>query len=219
MNVARSLERRLERLLEGALSRVFSGRFHASEIAGRIAREADLARFEHAAGPGTANSYTLVFNPSDIDGDGTDLARSLTSSFAAYAAEAGLRLEGAPVVSISTDENVTSGQFHVHPEIVPGPDQAWARLVGDQASLDIARNRAIIGRAEDADVILDIPEVSRRHALIWRAGGTNWIVDLGSSNGTLVDGRRASKEPLEISTGTVIQLANTRYRFVKAADA
>jgi hypothetical protein len=89
MNVARSLERRLERLLEGVFSRVFSGRLHASEIAGRIAREADLARFQHASGPGTANSYTLTFNPADIGSDDAELADSLTQSFAEYAADVG----------------------------------------------------------------------------------------------------------------------------------
>ncbi len=219
MNVARSLERRLERLLEGVFTRVFSGRLHASEVAGRIAREADLARFDHASGPGTANSYTLTFNPSDVDGDGSDLAISLTESFADYAAEAGLRLVGPPRVVIETDPKVLKGQFDCHPEIVPGQLTPWARLVGDSGTLEIAPNRAIIGRGEDADVQIPVAEVSRSHALVWRAEGTAWIIDLRSSNGTFVDGSRVGDQPVELGTGTVIQFATSRYRFVKAADA
>jgi len=219
MNVARSLERRLERLLEGVFSRVFSGRLHASEIAGRIAREADLARFEHASGPGTANSYTLTFNPSDIDGDDSELEASLTRSFAEYAAEAGLRLVGPPAVSIATDERVVPGQFLCHPEIVPGPEATWARLIGDNETLEVRPNRAILGRSDEADVRVPVPEVSRSHALLWRSGGSAWVKDLGSANGTAVDGQRVDSNQVELSTGSVLQLANARYRFVKAADA
>jgi hypothetical protein len=219
MNVARSLERRLERLLEGVFSRVFSGRLHASEIAGRIAREADLARFQHASGPGTANSYTLTFNPADIDGDRAELADSLTQSFAEYAAEAGLRLVGPPSVKIVTDENLLPGQFLCHPEIVPGPSAVWARLIGHDQTLELTTNRAILGRSDEADVKVPVPEVSRSHALLWRAGGSAWIRDLGSANGTLVDGRPVNEGGVEVDTGSVVQLAGARYRFVKAADA
>jgi hypothetical protein len=219
MNVARSLERRLERLLEGVFSRVFSGRLHASEIAGRIAREADLARFHHPSGPGTANTYTLTFNPADIEGDRTELADSLTQSFAEYAAEAGLRLVGPPRVKIVADENVLPGQFLCHPEIVPGPSTAWARLIGHDHTLEVSTNRAILGRSDEADVKVPVPEVSRSHALLWRAGGSAWIRDLGSANGTLVDGRSVNEGEVELDTGSVVQLASARYRFVKAADA
>jgi hypothetical protein len=208
MNVARSLERRLERLLEGVFSRVFSGRLHASEIAARIAREADLARFEHVSGPGTANSYTLTFNPSDIDGEDSELEASLTRSFAEYAAEAGLRLVGPPAVSIATDERV-----------VPGPEATWARLIGNNETLEVRPNRAILGRADEADVRIPVPEVSRSHALLWRSGGSAWVKDLGSANGTAVDGHKVDSNKVELSTGSVLQLANARYRFVKAADA
>ena len=65
MSLARSLERRLERLFEGATGRVFSGRLHPSEMAGRIAREADLARYRHESGPATANRYVLTVSPED----------------------------------------------------------------------------------------------------------------------------------------------------------
>jgi pSer/pThr/pTyr-binding forkhead associated (FHA) protein len=61
--------------------------------------------------------------------------------------------------------------------------------------------------------------VSRSHALLWRSGGSAWVKDLGSANGTAVDGHRVDSNQVELSTGSVLQLANARYRFVKAADA
>jgi uncharacterized protein YraI len=49
-----------------------------------------------------------------------------------------------------------------------------------------------IGRAQDNDVMLDDPQVSRYHAHLMRHGDEIIIEDLGSTNGTLVNGRRIS---------------------------
>jgi pSer/pThr/pTyr-binding forkhead associated (FHA) protein len=95
----------------------------------------------------------------------------------------------------------------------------WARLIGHDQTLELTTNRAILGRSDEADVKVPVPEVSRSHALLWRAGGSAWIRDLGSANGTLVDGRPVNEGGVEVDTGSVVQLAGARYRFVKAADA
>jgi ABC-type multidrug transport system ATPase subunit len=50
------------------------------------------------------------------------------------------------------------------------------------------RVRLTIGRAEDNDVVLADPQVSRRHARMERVAGTWWLTDLGSRNATLVNG-------------------------------
>lgn len=219
MNVARGLERKLERLLEGVFGRVFSGRLHPSEIATRVAREADLARFEHASGPGTANYITLTFHPKDISGETPELATSLTDSFADYIVEAGLRLVGPPHVTIKIDESVVPGQFLCHLEIVPGEQRPWARLTGSDGTYQIRPNRAIIGRTTDADVALPFDDVSRGHALIWRSSGSTWVRDLGSSNGTAVDGTPLGKEQIAIDSGSTIKVSDHQFRFVEIIDA
>jgi hypothetical protein len=219
MNVARSLERQLERLLEGVFGRVFSGRLHASEIATRIAREADLARFQHPSGPATANYFTLTFNPKDIDDAASQMAAGLTDSFASYAAEAGLRLVGPPHVTVKVDESVAPGQFLCHLEIVPGEERPWARLTDAKSTYQVRFNRSIVGRSSEADVVVDYDDISRSHALVWRSGGSVHITDLGSANGTLVDGKPVGTEPVEISTGSVVQLGSRTFRFVEINDA
>lgn len=219
MNVARSLERRLERLLEGVFGRVFSGRLHSSEIATRIAREADLARFDHQSGPATANSFTLTFNPKDIEEGGAELARSLEESFQEYVIESGLRLVGPPTVRIHIDEEVLSGQFLCHLEVVPGDERPWARLVGQNETLSISANRSIVGRSAEADVATGADDVSRQHALIWRSEGTTWIRDLGSANGTFVDGNQVGSEAVPLSTGSTVRLSTRSYRFIQDANA
>ena len=50
----------------------------------------------------------------------------------------------------------------------------------------------VLGRGSEADIVVDDPGVSRRHAEIRLDGGGAALRDLGSTNGTFVDGERAS---------------------------
>jgi FHA domain/Protein of unknown function (DUF3662) len=215
MSLARSLERRLERLLEGATGRVFSGRLHPSEMAGRIAREADLSRYRHESGPATANKYVLTVSAADLDVDPSTLEKKLEMALAEHAAGVGLLFEGPPTVKITTSREMTPGQFSCAPSVEPGPLPPWARLTGSGSSIEIGANRVIVGRSEEADVVLPYDNVSRRHALIWRAEGQSWIRDLGSSNGTSVDGLPVGERPVPLSSGSVVSLGGRRYRFLE----
>ena len=215
MSLARSLERRLERLFEGTTGRVFSGRLHPSEMAGRIAREADLSRYRHESGPATANRYLLTVNPEDLDVDPSALERKLEIALADHAAEVGLLFEGPPTVRITTSDQVAPGQFSCTPSVEPGPLPPWARLTGSGTSLEIGANRMTIGRSEESDIVLPYDNVSRKHALIWRSDGRSWIRDLGSANGTSVDGMAVGDEPLPLVSGAVVSLAGHRYRFLE----
>ncbi len=55
------------------------------------------------------------------------------------------------------------------------------------------KRRAVLGRSSEADVQIEDPNVSRRHAEIVQEGSTYWVVDLGSTNGIEVDGRRIQR--------------------------
>lgn len=70
-----------------------------------------------------------------------------------------------------------------------------------------------IGR-ENADLTLDDEKVSRKHAEIGLYGPGAYVLrDLASTNGTLVNGRRVS-EKVKLENGDLIQLGDTRIRFV-----
>lgn len=70
-----------------------------------------------------------------------------------------------------------------------------------------------LGRARTAKVILDDTSVSAQHALI-RPGTDRWTIeDLGSRNGTLVDGRKI-EGPRELDCGASIQLGRVRLRLM-----
>lgn len=131
-----------------------------------------------------------------------------------YAAEQGLRLEGPTTVSIDIDDRMPPGQMGCHVEIVPGPPTPWARLVSENEAHSIGRNRVLIGRSPDADLIIDHDDVSRDHAVIWREGGVVFIRDLGSSNGTFVEGMRIGSDPVTIEHGSSLGISEHGYRFL-----
>lgn len=212
MSVARSLERRLERLIEGVAGRVFSGRLHPSELAGKLAREADFARFDHPTGPATANLYVIQVNPGDLTVDPAELEEMLAAEMGRYTAEEGLRLEGPIEVRIETSVGTAPGRATCHVEVVPGPPVVWALLVGRGENLGVGRNRAVLGRSADSDVVVPHDDVSRRHALIHRERGQVFLRDLRSANGTTVDGVRVGNDPTPVEPGSIVTLAGHRYR-------
>lgn len=215
VSVARSLERRLERLIEGVAGRFFSGRIHPSELAGKLAREADFARFDHATGPATANVFVIRVNPRDLTVEASKLERLLSAEMEAYTAEEGLRLEGPVTVRVETSEEVQPGRSDCHVEVLPGDPVPWAHLVGRSKTLEVGRNRALIGRSPECDVVIDEDDISRRHALIYREGGQAWIRDLSSANGTEVDGQRLGPEVTPLEPGSIVSFSEHRYRFVE----
>jgi hypothetical protein len=219
VSVARSLERRLERLIEGVAGRVFSGRLHPSELAGKLAREADFARFTHVTGPATANLFVIHVNPGDLSVEPSRLEEMLAAEMTAYTSEEGLRLEGPVQVKILTKAEATSGRSEVHVEVVPGPPVVWAQLTSREKVFDIGRNRVVLGRSQEADVVIPHDDVSRRHALLYREQGQTWVRDLSSANGTTVDGIPVGEDATPLEHGSIVTVAGHRYRFVEKSDA
>lgn len=70
----------------------------------------------------------------------------------------------------------------------------------------IDRSDMIIGREEDCDIVLPSRQVSRNHARIRRSGGRHILEDLGSKNGTFVNGQELT-EPYPLQDGDEIQIA------------
>ena len=72
----------------------------------------------------------------------------------------------------------------------------------------------MLGRSRECDITLDDANVSRRHAEVRRENGDWWIVDLGSTNGVEVNGKRVSRERL--SHEDQILLGRTEITFESA---
>jgi hypothetical protein len=96
-------------------------------------------------------------------------------------------------------------------------------LIWNDRSIAIAASTATIGRDPESTVWIDVPGVSRRHATIRLAtsasGTTALIEDLGSTNGTFVDGRRVTREvALDNGSQIVIGEATVTFRTSSSVD-
>lgn len=107
------------------------------------------------------------------------------------------------------------------PEPVPPVDVAAAADL-PEARLRVARGlpdgvlrvgakQVVIGASPAADLRMDLPQISGRHALLELfRGGALWITDLGSTNGTVVNGRQlAANERIPLRDGDRVELGRT----------
>jgi hypothetical protein len=93
-------------------------------------------------------------------------------------------------------------------------EAAWLEPRVPRLALPAAQTRATIGRARDCDWLLHDETVSRRHASV-RRSGERWLLrDLGSLNGTRVNGRRIVEE-VEVRPGDRVSFGAARFRLAE----
>jgi pSer/pThr/pTyr-binding forkhead associated (FHA) protein len=86
-------------------------------------------------------------------------------------------------------EAVTPEELGVERELVS------VTIDGQRHPID--KRSVVLGRSRDCDIRLEDPNVSRHHAEIRQEGTTYWVVDLGSTNGLEVNGKRVKRAKLE----------------------
>ena len=82
------------------------------------------------------------------------------------------------------------------PQPEPEPIPEVATLTVDGKTHAISTPHAVLGRSRECEIRLADVNISRRHAEVLHQGEAYWIVDLGSMNGTLVNGKRIARERL-----------------------
>lgn len=82
---------------------------------------------------------------------------------------------------------------------------------GSPATIEVSEGELSIGRSRDNDLVLDEPSVSRHHAVIVRSTVGTVLRDLASANGTFINKRRITEEPLH--DGDTILLGRAELRF------
>ncbi|WNZ11098.1 FHA domain-containing protein [Streptomyces sp. 11x1] len=101
-----------------------------------------------------------------------------------------------------------AAQLHV----VAGPDAGGVHLLHG--------GKIHIGRSADADVPLDDPDVSRLHcAVTLSADGRVSVVDLGSTNGTTLDGTRVGDRPVRLAPGALLRIGESALRLASSSGA
>ncbi|HHC07512.1 MAG TPA: DUF2662 domain-containing protein [Actinobacteria bacterium] len=187
---------------------------HPVEMADRLVRQVDFLRTEGVAGPEVPNVLSVAVHPADLDPelDVGALAEELAHAVAETARRRGWRTGGPVEVEIVPDPETPRGFLEARGERRPGRLPAWGQLVAHDGRLvlSLRDNRVVVGRALDADVVVPDPAVSRRHAVVARDAEGIHLVDLGSANGTFLNGRRV-EEATRVVPGDEIAFGRRRF--------
>lgn len=238
MGIIARFERRVEGAVSGIFARAFKGDVQPVEIAARLQRELDVeAKLLSRDKRLVPNDFTVGLSQHDHDKlvpYSKTLTKELAGELRKHAGEMGYVFNGPITIHFALDDELPLGRFTVTSEAVAGvaASQQPARSSngagnspgpgpgpGNQMVLEVNGMRhpltppgLVIGRGTDADLRINDPGISRMHAEI-RVQGSGPaqqidIVDLGSTNGIVVNGHRVRHS--DVADGTRIEIGSTR---------
>ena len=222
-----SLEARLDKLVNGSFSKAFKSDIKPTELGAVLQQELDTKAKEvegHLVAP---NLFVIDLGTEDFSRLqqylGT-LESELARVAQAYAEEQGYGLASNANVTFNHDSSLEIGIFRVNSASGPAPQRVLVdsgaadlvELIADVAkpqlttvsgeSFFLTQSVTKIGRGEQAEIQIDDAGISRLHCAIIL--GTETVIrDLGSTNGTVVDGRTISETV--ILDGSLIKIGNT----------
>jgi hypothetical protein len=209
-------ERRLERLVEGTFAKAFRSGLQPVELGRRLSREMDLQRTVGVHGLIAPNQFKVAVSPVDAERFSSfseALVRELSEAVREHARDEGYHFVGPVQVELDPDPSLGKGEFLVASEIASGPGghAAGSLRLPDGSRVAVGDEPVSIGRQAECDVVLEDSNVSRHHAEVRRQGEEYVFVDLGSTNGSKVNGTRVKQQAL--SDGDEITLGKTLIRF------
>ncbi|MGH9153951.1 MAG: FhaA domain-containing protein [Acidimicrobiales bacterium] len=209
-------ERRLERLVEGVFAKAFRGGLQPVELGRRLTREMDARRTVGVRGTIAPNAFVFALAPADLErfeSFADALARELADAARDHARSERYSFVGPVEVALEADGSLTPGMFLISSSAkeAPGGGSVGSLRLGDGTRVPIGDRPVTIGRTAGCDVVLDDESVSRRHAEVRRVGSDIVLVDLGSTNGTKVNGTGIRERRL--SDGDEITVGTTTVRF------
>jgi hypothetical protein len=226
VGILQRFESRLEQLVSGAFARAFRSAVQPVEVAAALQREVDnsaqiLSRQRRLA----PNDFHVELSAADHDRlapYGSTLAKELTDMLREHAQEQSYVFTGPVSITFDRSDELSTGRFRVRSAALAtvtssapagGSDVRRPRLVldvnGDQHALEPPG--LVLGRGTEADLRINDPGVSRRHAEIrvmpGERGPQASVIDLGSTNGLVVNGSKVQQAALR--DGTRITIGNT----------
>lgn len=234
MGMLDRFEKGIERAVNGAFAKAFRSEVQPVEVASALRREID----DRAAVVGrdrtiVPNTFVVELGPADHERLGEwqeALAEELQAVVTDHAAQQRYAFVGPVKVAFEEAEDLDTGVFRVRSATAKGRPRTPAAAPGGAAGAPGASQQprtppkvqleidgrvyqlsgsvTVIGRGAEADVVVDDPGVSRRHAEIHTGTGRVRVVDLGSTNGTFVDGERIGTG--DLADGSRITVGRTR---------
>lgn len=210
------LERRLERMVDGVFRRSRNS-IRPIELGRRLIREMDDRRDIDVKGQRIVpNDYVILLSATDhaAFADIEDALRTeLVEAVREYAREEAYHFLGPVAVELRVDNGLRPGRFGIVSEFKQAePGKRPGTIVmpsGERIELD---DHNIVGRLADCAIVLGDTNTSRHHAKIDRSGSSFVIADLGSTNGTFVNGERLGAER-RLADGDIITAGSVSLRF------
>ncbi|MGI8425268.1 MAG: FhaA domain-containing protein [Actinomycetota bacterium] len=196
MGIAEEFEKRLEKMVEGVFSKAFRSDVEPSEIGRRLLREMEGGKSISVSAVYVPNVYVIGLPPADFqrfEGLMSNLKTEFAGLLKANAAQRRWRPAGPLDIRFEQDDQIAEGKFQVqalHEQAdEPMAAPATIALVGSEQSQvwSLDQPRLTLGRASTNEIMVADPNASREHARLEERDGSWWLVDLGSTNGTLVN--------------------------------
>ena len=215
MGILDNFEKGLERAVNGAFAKTFRSGLQPVELTSALRRELDtkaaIVTRDRVLAP---NRFVLRMSSSDyarMRTMGPTLIDELVSYVQQYAAGQHYQFAGGISVDLVEDPSLTEGMLQVESENVKS-DIAWTPVldIGGKR-YPIEKAHTVIGRGSDADITVDDTGISRKHVQITWDGSRAQVEDLGSTNGSQLNGQPVTKALLE--PDSVISIGRTRIVF------
>lgn len=228
MGLLQRFENRLEQVVSGTFARAFQSAVQPVEIAAALQREVDnsaqiLSRDRRLV-PNNFHVELSVADHDRLSPYGSTLADELTEMLREHAEQQSYVFTGPISITFDKTEDLGTGRFRVRSaalsKVTSSSDRAVTDTAVRRASVVIEVNGLkhpleppglLIGRGTEADLRINDPGVSRRHAEIRVVPGdkvpTVSVVDLGSTNGILVNDQRVDQATLR--DGATVKIGNT----------
>jgi hypothetical protein len=216
MPVLRSIESKIESLFEGVFGRAFRTHVQPIELARKLAKEMDDHRNVSVSRVYVPNEYTVYLAPPSVlvtTDDDLAVGEFGIATRLVATENAG---EASPPVELPVAE---PAQTMIYKAPVPAtPDEPPVEPRREVVTLTVAGRKheitkpsIVLGRSREADLRIADVNVSRRHAEIRQEGTTYWVVDLDSTNGLEVNGKRTERSRLR--DGDRITMGSTEVVF------
>ena len=146
-----------------------------------------------------------------MTGLGDALIDELIQLVQQHAAAQHYQFAGGISITLAHDPSLTEGMVQLESGNVKG-NVSWTPVLDIAGKrYPITRSRTIIGRGSEADITVDDSGISRKHVEVLWDGSRAQVNDLGSTNGSQLNGSPVTKAPLQ--PDSVISIGRTRIVF------
>jgi hypothetical protein len=218
-----NFEKGLERAVNGAFAKTFKSGLQPVEITSALRRELDTKAAVVARDRILApNRFVVRMARPDLErmrGLGSALTTELTTLVTQHAAAQGYQFAGGVSISLAEDQGLTEGMVQIDSSSASShSDVTWTPVLEINGKRHpLTKPRTVVGRGSDADITVNDTGTSRRHVEIAWDGSHAMVRDLGSTNGSQLDGVAFKQAVLE--PDSVITIGRTRMVFRVLAQA